>query len=99
MSGLKANPLPPSRILLADLYAAATAAAAPGPALSARLDRLDLDPGRRVWILALGKASVPMAQAATESLQSRGQAPAGGLVVTPAASARPHPWLRCLPGD
>ena len=96
---LRPDPLPSTRILLADLYAAATAAAAPGPALSARLDRLDLDPGRRVWILALGKASVPMAQAATESLLSRGRAPAGGLVVAPDASASLHPLLRCLPGD
>ncbi|MEA2714171.1 MAG: glycerate 2-kinase [Gemmatimonadales bacterium] len=96
---MRPNPLPPSRILLADLYAAATAAAAPGPALTARLDRLDLDPGRRVWILALGKASMPMAQAATDCLRSRGRAPAGGLVVAPAASASPHPLLRCVAGD
>jgi glycerate 2-kinase len=96
---LSSNPLPPSRILLADLYAAATAAAAPGPALSARLDRLELDAGRPVWILALGKASVPMAQAATESLRSRGLTPAGGLVVAPAESPSPHPLLRSVPGD
>jgi glycerate 2-kinase len=96
---LRPNPLPPSRILLTDLYSAATAAVAPGPALAARLDRLDLDPGRRVWVLALGKAAVPMAQAATESLRSRGGAPAGGLVVAPAPSASPHPSLNCVPGD
>jgi glycerate 2-kinase len=96
---LRPNPLPPSRILLADLYAAATAAAAPGPALSARLDRLDLDPSKRVWILALGKASMPMAQAATDSLRARGRAPAGGLVVPPAESASPHPLLHTVPGD
>src|SRR5437867_513573 len=81
---LSPNPRSPSRILLADLYATATRAAAPGPALSARLDRLDLDPGRPVWILALGKASIAMARAATDSLRSRGRAPAGGLVVAPA---------------
>jgi len=96
---LRSKPLPPSRTLLADLYAAATAAAAPGPALSARLDRLNLDPGSGVWILALGKASMSMAQAATDSLRSRGRAPAGGLVVAPAAGASPHPSLRCVRGD
>jgi glycerate 2-kinase len=96
---LRSKPLPASRILLADLYAAATAAAAPGPALSARLDRLDLDPGGGVWILALGKASMPMAQAATDSLRAQGRAPAGGLVVAPAPGASPHPSLRCVRGD
>ena len=96
---MRSKPLPPSRTLLADLYAAATAAAAPGPALSARLDRLNLDPGSGVWILALGKASMSMAQAATDSLRSRGRAPAGGLVVAPAAGASPHPSLRCVRGD
>jgi glycerate 2-kinase len=96
---LSPNPLPPSRILLADLYAAATAAAAPGPALSDRLDRLDLDPGTRVWILALGKASMPMAHAAAESLRGRRRTPAGGLVVPPAESASPHPLVRTVPGD
>ena len=96
---MRSKPLPPSWTLLADLYAAATAAAAPGPALSARLDRLNLDPGSGVWILALGKASMSMAQAATDSLRSRGRAPAGGLVVAPAAGASPHPSLRCVRGD
>jgi glycerate 2-kinase len=99
MPALRPNPLPPSRILLADLYAAATRAAAPGPALSASLDRLDLDPDRRVWIVALGKASIPMAQSAIDSLLSRGRGPAGGLVVAPAESATPHRLLRYISGE
>jgi glycerate 2-kinase len=89
----------PGWSLLADLYSAATAAAAPGPALSARLGRLDLDPSGRIWILALGKASVPMAHAAVESLRARGQSPAGGLVVAPAVGAPVHPRLPSVPGD
>lgn len=89
----------PGRLLLAELYAAATAAAAPGPALSTRLSLLDLERGSRVWILALGKASLAMAQAATESLRTRGAEPAGGLVVAPIENTSPHPLLRCLPGD
>jgi glycerate 2-kinase len=96
---LRPDPLLPSRKLLTDLYAAATAAAAPGPALSARLDRLDLDSAARVWILALGKASVPMAQASIDCLRSRGRAPAGGLVVAPAESPSPDPLLLSVPGD
>jgi glycerate 2-kinase len=91
--------LPATWTVLADLYAAATAAAAPGPALSARLDRLDLDPSSRVWVLALGKASVPMAQAAVESLRAHGLAPAGGLVVAPAEGGQVHPRLPTVPGD
>jgi glycerate 2-kinase len=96
---LSSKPLDPSRKLLADLYATATAAAAPGPALSTRLDRLDLNSAARVWILALGKASVPMAQAAIDCLRSRGLVPAGGLVVAPAESPSPHPRLHSVPGD
>jgi glycerate 2-kinase len=91
--------LPATWTVLADLYAAATAAAAPGPALSARLDRLDLDPSSRVWVLALGKASVPMARAAVESLRARGLAPAGGLVAAPAEGDQVHPRLPTVPGD
>jgi glycerate 2-kinase len=86
-------------MVLADLYAAAVATAAPGPALSAHLNHLDFDLRRRVWILALGKAAVPMAQAAAESLRSRGQVPAGGLVVAPAEVARVHPLVHAVPGD
>jgi glycerate 2-kinase len=94
------SPGPPhSRLLLADLYAAATAAAAPGPALAARLDQLPLDPSRQIWIIALGKASVSMAQAATESLRSRGLSPAGGLVVAPGEGPALHPSLRTVAGD
>jgi glycerate 2-kinase len=91
--------LPSSRVVLADLYAAATAAAAPGPALSARLDRLDLASSPRIWILALGKAAVPMAEAAVESLRFRGRAPVGGLVVAPAEGSDVHPLLPRVPGD
>jgi glycerate 2-kinase len=86
------------RAILTDLYTAATTAAAPGPALSVRLDRLQTD-DRRVWILALGKASWAMAHAALNHLQSRQLAPAGGLVVTPDENQTPDPRLRCLAGD
>ena len=96
---MSAAPVMEARTLLADLYAAATAAAAPGPALSARLDRLELESEDRVWLLALGKASLPMTRAAVENLRSRGMDPAGGLIVTPEDGAVPHSTLRCLVGD
>jgi glycerate 2-kinase len=65
----------------------------------ARLDRLDLEPHRRIWILALGKAALPMADAAVHSLQQRGIHPAGGLIVGPAPGRSPHPQLTYVRGD
>ncbi len=76
------------RALLVDLYWAAVRAAAPGPAVRAALEELGAVE-RRVWILALGKAAVPMASAAVQLLHERGISPAGGLVIAPAASDLP----------
>ena len=87
------------RDLLVDLYLAATNAAAPGPALAARLQEVELDPARRIWILALGKAALPMATTAVEVLRSRGCNPAGGLIVAPSEGQSPHPLLDLVKGD
>lgn len=84
--------------VLADLYAAATAAVNPGPALARRLEALPAS-GPSPWIIALGKAAQPMAQAAVETLASRGAEPAGGLIVPPAPAPSPHPRLPVVPGD
>ena len=97
--------LPPTRprphqdpaALLADLYATATAAVNPGPALARRLGALP--PGRPPWIIALGKAALPMARAAVETLTARGAEPAGGLIVPPAAAPTPPPRLHVVAGD
>jgi hydroxypyruvate reductase len=70
----------------------------PGAALVRRLEGLPAG-GASPWIIALGKAALPMAQAAVEILASRGAEPAGGLVVPPAAAPAPHPRLRVVPGD
>lgn len=91
--------LPPVRQLLADLYAAATSAVAPGPALARRLASLRLEPNRRIWLLALGKAAVPMAAAAVHWLGEGKRQPAGGIVVAPAAGSAPHPRLTFVQGD
>jgi glycerate-2-kinase len=56
-------------------------------------------PGRRRWLLALGKAATPMARAAVETLARWGLEPAGGLVVSPALHAAPHPRIRVVAGD
>ncbi len=85
--------------LLADLYAVATAAVDPGPALAHRLRGVVPSDGRAPWVIALGKAAVPMAQAAVAVLRERGLEPAGGLVVAPALSPAPHPALPVVAGD
>lgn len=92
------HPLPSPRDLLVDLYTAATAAAAPGPALASRLERVALSQ-HRIWILALGKAALPMAAAAVHVLQARGHSPVGGLIITPQEGGSPHPRLSLVRGD
>lgn len=91
--------MPATRDLLLQLYSAATAAAAPGPALRARLQQLNLDPGRRIWILALGKAALPMAATAVQVLSTTSHDLAGGLVVAPEGDQSPHPRLDLVLGD
>ncbi len=86
-----------TRALLEELYAAAVAAAAPGPALDRALSRIT--PEGPVRLFALGKASLPMAETAVTALAARGREPAGGLVVPPADGPSPHPALRVVPGD
>lgn len=90
---------PPPRALLADLYAAAVAAVAPGPALTAALAELETEPARRVWILGLGKAAHPMATAAVAALRARSAEPAGGVIVAPAEAPPPQPALIVRAGD
>ncbi|HZA91902.1 MAG TPA: DUF4147 domain-containing protein, partial [Gemmatimonadales bacterium] len=91
--------MPPTRDLLLDLYRTATAAAAPGPALEGRLRRLPQQPGRRIWIVALGKAALPMASTAVEVLQAKPDRLVGGLIVAPEGSVSPDPRLTLYEGD
>jgi glycerate 2-kinase len=84
-----------AKTLLVEIYDAAIAAAAPGPALVRALQNEPLDD--RVWLIALGKAAAPMAEAAVGVLQSRG--PAGGLIVAPVITSAPHPSLEVIVGD
>jgi len=85
--------------VLAELYAVATAAVDPGPALARRLRGLTPSPGGTPWIIALGKAAIPMARAAVDVLRERGLEPAGGMVVAPAPAPPPHPSLAVAVGD
>ncbi len=96
------TPLPPGfdpRALLTDLYWAAVTAAAPGPALRKALERQTEPSSRRVHLLALGKAALPMAAAAVDFLAERHQHPAGGVLVVPEPAAPPHPNLEVAVGD
>lgn len=88
-----------SRELLVQLYQTAVAAAEPGRALESALRQLTEPPVSRLWLLALGKAAQPMAEAAVRHLASRGLAPAGGLIVAPALAPVPHPALASVAGD
>jgi hydroxypyruvate reductase len=89
----------PRRALLEDLYATAVGAAAPGPAVARALADLDLADHRRIWLLALGKAAHPMAEAAVTWLARRGREPVGGIVVPPAGAPAPHRALSVIVGD
>ncbi len=91
--------VPSTRALLTELFTAAMAAAAPGPALASRLTNLEIDPKRRIWVVALGKAALPMARTAVEGLRAHGLGPAGGLVVAPVTGERLHPLIDSIPGD
>jgi glycerate 2-kinase len=91
--------LPDPHTLLRELYAVATAAVDPGPALAHRLRRAAAELVRPPAIIALGKAALPMAQAAVAVLRERGLEPAGGVVVPPAAADPPHASLPVVPGD
>jgi glycerate 2-kinase len=67
--------------------------------LTLRLERVPLGVDSRVWLLALGKAALPMTAAAVGLLTRRGLRPAGGLVVGPEPAAAPHPALQYICGD
>ncbi len=71
----------------------------PGPALARRLRSLAPERGHEPWIIALGKAALPMARTAVDVLRERGLEPAGGLVVSPARSPSPHRSLTVAAGD
>ena len=85
--------------LLSDFYWAAVRAAQPGPALIAALKTGKPPTGRRVFILALGKAAFTMARASTDFLRELGLEPAGGVIVGTTRDPAPHPRLQVQPGN
>jgi glycerate-2-kinase len=64
-----------------------------------RLRSLNPGPLKQVWVVALGKASLAMAQAAVAVLREGGSEPAGGLIVAPAPAQSPSHSLEVAVGD
>lgn len=52
-----------------------------------------------VWIIALGKASTAMAEAAIDVLRDHHREPEGGVIVAPERMPSPHPRLVSVAGD
>ena len=74
-------PAAAGRALALELYDAAVAAAAPGPATARAVDALPIERGSRLWIFAFGKAARPMAAAAVTSTLCLLHSVVGGLIV------------------
>ena len=90
---------PSDASLLRSLYDAAVAAVNPGPATESALEQHASSGTRPLFILALGKAAAPMADAATRFARRTGRHIAGGLVVAPDQSAAPDAALAAVRGD
>ena len=91
---------PDPRDVLTQLYWAGVQAVAPGPALEQALQEIPAATrGRRVWVIAIGKASSAMALAAVKTLNAWGSEIAGGIVVSQSAERAPHPAIVCVTGD
>jgi glycerate-2-kinase len=82
-----------------EIYQAAVAGAAPGPATARAIDALQIDRSRRIWIFAIGKAANGMAAAAVTSLLRSLHSIVGGVVVTAEAEPSPYPTLVAMRGD
>jgi hydroxypyruvate reductase len=88
-----------ARELALAVHAAAVAGVDPKRATrNAVLARLGASPAP-IWIIALGKAAVAMAQAACDVLEMHNAEPAGGIIVAPEVAESPHPRIEVLEGD
>jgi hydroxypyruvate reductase len=92
-------PAAAGRALALELYDAAVAAAAPGPATARAVDALPIERGSRLWIFAFGKAARPMAAAAVTSTLRSLHSIVGGLIVAPDDAPSPYPTIVSMRGD
>ncbi len=92
------DPAPPAsaRALAERLFRAAVAGSDPYVATQRALERTTL--GARTWILATGKAAIPMARAAIDTLAARQRTPLGGVAITASRDAGADP-LQVITGD
>lgn len=87
------------RELLEHLYATAVTAANPGPAVAQALDQEPHPATAPLWIVSVGKASVPMAQSAIATARRQRRRIVGGLVVPPEPASSPDPLIAVIVGD
>ncbi|NNG16747.1 MAG: DUF4147 domain-containing protein, partial [Gemmatimonadales bacterium] len=90
--GIPDHPVPER--LLAQLFRAAVDAVEPKAALTRAFAKEPPLPAKRVWIIASGKASAAMAQAAEEMLAAQSRTLAGGVIVGLERAGRSHPSIR-----
>jgi hydroxypyruvate reductase len=81
------------RATLEDLFRAAVAAADPVAAVTAALERTPMSRAGRLFLLAVGKASPGMADAALAWSREKGKPVSGGVVISPDTVAPRHPPL------
>jgi hydroxypyruvate reductase len=85
--------------LLQDIYRAAVLGADPAAATEAAMQTLPLEPHRRVFLIAIGKAAHGMASASVKALRERGIEPAGGVVVGAHGEQAPHILMTAVTGE
>lgn len=88
------------RNILEGLFSAAVAAADPVVAVNAVLEKTQISAAGRLFLLALGKASPAMAEAALTWSRDRGKPMSGGVVISPHPVAHKHPpIIHYMTGD
>ncbi|HUQ79593.1 MAG TPA: DUF4147 domain-containing protein [Gemmatimonadaceae bacterium] len=87
------------RELATAVHAAAVAAVDPRLATATSVTARLPNAATPIWLIALGKASLAMAEAAVQSLGKQGLELAGGVVIAPADGPPPHPQVTVVVGD
>jgi len=97
------DPRPDSLVARRDLavavHAAGVAGVDPRSATARGVAARLADAAPPVWIIAIGKAAIAMAEAAITTLRDHGVDPSGGVIVAPADGPSPHRALTVLVGD
>jgi glycerate 2-kinase len=91
--------VPSSTETLLSLYDAAIGGADPGEATARAIGSLRIVQGRRILLVAVGKAAATMANAAVEALLKSLHQVAGGVIVTPDGDRSPYPTVITCRGD